>query len=151
MSFPSVLSPTLSFRFFFLIATFTTFTFQPNSLEVYPQQTSGQAVVTGVYPCPRYVPLLFVAHRVSAFPLLVDLHRMYVTHALALSANQCFMQQEAPTSVHSARLEPTKLILMGWRTTYQATGDAGGACVYCSSMSWYFSFRTAVPFWGQTT
>ena len=26
------------------------------------------------------------------------------------------------------RLEPTKLILIGTRTTYQATGDAGFAC-----------------------
>ena len=28
--------------------------------------------------------------------------------------------------MHSVRLEPTKLILIGTRTTYQATGDAGG-------------------------
>ena len=27
--------------------------------------------------------------------------------------------------MHSVRLEPTKLILIGTRTTYQATGDAG--------------------------
>ena len=27
--------------------------------------------------------------------------------------------------MHSVRLEPTKLILVGTRTTYQATGDAG--------------------------
>ena len=27
--------------------------------------------------------------------------------------------------MHSMRLEPTKLILVGTRTTYQATGDAG--------------------------
>ena len=35
------------------------------------------------------------------------------------------MQEKAPTSMHSVRLEPTKLILIGTRTTYQATGDAG--------------------------
>ena len=29
--------------------------------------------------------------------------------------------------MHSVRLEPTKLILIGTRTTYQATGD-GGVC-----------------------
>ena len=28
-------------------------------------------------------------------------------------------------SMHSVRLKPTKLILIGTRTTYQATGDAG--------------------------
>ena len=27
--------------------------------------------------------------------------------------------------MYSVRLEPTKLILIGTRTTYQATGDAG--------------------------
>ena len=27
--------------------------------------------------------------------------------------------------MHSVRLEPTKLFLVGTRTTYQATGDAG--------------------------
>ena len=36
-----------------------------------------------------------------------------------------FMQEKVPTSMHSVRLEPTKLILMSTRTTYQATGDAG--------------------------
>ena len=39
------------------------------------------------------------------------------------------MQEEAPTRIYehalSVRLEPTKLILTGTRTTYQATGDAG--------------------------
>ena len=35
------------------------------------------------------------------------------------------MQEKAPTSMHSVRLEPTKSILIGTRTTYQATGDAG--------------------------
>ena len=44
---------------------------------------------------------------------------------LALSATFFFMQEKAPTSMHSVRLEPTKLILIAARTTYQATGDAG--------------------------
>ena len=35
-----------------------------------------------------------------------------------------FMQEKVPTSMHSVRLEPTKWILIGTRTTYQATGDA---------------------------
>ena len=85
-----------------------------------------QAVVTGVYPPPpRYGPLFFVTHRVhSAFLLLVDFHRKKVTHALALSDNQFLFQEKAPTSMHSARLEPTKLVLTGTRTTYQATADA---------------------------
>ena len=37
------------------------------------------------------------------------------------------MQEKVPTSMHSVRLEPTKLTLAGTRTTYedQTTGDAG--------------------------
>ena len=31
----------------------------------YPQRSSGEAVVTGVVPSPRYVPSIFVAHRVQ--------------------------------------------------------------------------------------
>ena len=31
---------------------------------------------------------------------------------------------KVPTSMHSAKLEPTKLTLTDTRTTYQATGDA---------------------------
>ena len=35
------------------------------------------------------------------------------------------MQEKVLTSVRLVRLEPTKLILVGTRTTYQSTGDAG--------------------------
>ena len=31
----------------------------------YALRSSGQAVVTGVVPSPRYVPLIFIAHRVQ--------------------------------------------------------------------------------------
>ena len=40
--------------------------------------------------------------------------------------------------MHSVRLEPTKLILTGTRTTYQATGDAG-TYVYLLFMSLVFA------------
>ena len=35
------------------------------------------------------------------------------------------MQEKAPTSMHSVRLGPTKLVLVGTRTTYQATKPPG--------------------------
>ena len=35
----------------------------------------------------------------SAFPLLVGFHRMLLTHALSLPANQFLMQEKVPTSV----------------------------------------------------
>ena len=51
---------------------------------------------------------------------------MLLTHALALSANQFFYAKKSPYEyVHSVRIEPAKLILVGTRTTYQATGEAG--------------------------
>ena len=51
---------------------------------------------------------------------------MFLTHALALSANQFFYAKKSPYEyVHSVRIELAKLILVGTRTTYQATGDAG--------------------------
>ena len=57
--------------------------------------------------------------------LLVDFHRMLLTHALALSAKQFFMQEKVPTSMCTVRIKLAKLILVGTRITYQATGDAG--------------------------
>ena len=66
-------------------------------------------------------------------PLLVEIHRMELTHALARSATVFFflIQEKVPTSMHSVRLEPTKLIFIGTRTTSKATGGAGcGRCFY---------------------
>ena len=40
------------------------------------------------------------------------------------------MQEKAPTSMRSVRLEPTKLILIGSRNTYQATGYADALRVF---------------------
>ena len=50
---------------------------------------SGQAVVTGVVPSPpRFLPSIFIAHRVPAIPLLVHCSSsVLLTHALALSAS----------------------------------------------------------------
>ena len=82
--------------FFFII----TFTFQLNSYEVYRQRSSGQAVFTGVVPSsPRHVPSIFIAG--LAFPLLVDFHRMLLTHALVLSVSQLFMKEKVPTSMYT--------------------------------------------------
>ena len=54
---------------------------------------------------------------------------MLLTHALALSANQ-FLRKKSPYEyVHSVRIELAKLILVGTRITYQATGGAG--CLLC--------------------
>ena len=50
---------------------------------------SGQAVVTGVIPSPpRFLPSIFIAHRVQQSRCSSIVHRMLLTHALALSASQ---------------------------------------------------------------
>ena len=74
---------------------------------------SGQAVVTGVVPSPsRFLPSIFIAHRVQRSHCSSIFHRVLLTHALALSASQ-FMRKKKSlriyVSIHSAGLELTKL------------------------------------------
>ena len=54
---------------------------------------------------------------------------MLLTHALALSAAVInYYARKSPYEyVHSGRIELAKLILVGTRITYQATGDADSA------------------------
>ena len=74
---------------------------------------SGQAVVTGVFPSPpRFLPSIFIAHRVQQSRCSSIFHRMLLTHALALSASQFEHKKKSQriyTSMHSAGLELTKL------------------------------------------
>ena len=75
---------------------------------------SGQAVVTGVVPSPpRFLPAIFIAHRVQQSHYSSIFHRVLsLTHALALSASQFVHKkrsQRSYTSMHSAGLELTKL------------------------------------------
>ena len=50
---------------------------------------SGQAVVTGVTPSPpRFLPSIFIAYRVQQSHCSSIVHRVLLTHALALSASQ---------------------------------------------------------------
>ena len=74
---------------------------------------SGQAVVTGVIPSPpRFLPSIFIAHRVQQSHCSSIFHRTLLTHALALSASQFVHKKKSQriyTSMHSAGLELTKL------------------------------------------
>ena len=74
---------------------------------------SGQAVVTGVIPSPpRFLPSIFIAHRVQQSHCSSIVHRMLLTHALALYASQFVHKKKSQriyTSMHSAGLELTKL------------------------------------------
>ena len=74
---------------------------------------SGQAVVTGVFPFPpRFLPSIFIAHRVQQSHCSSIVHRVLLTHALGLSASQFVHKKKSQriyTSMHSAGLELTKL------------------------------------------
>ena len=74
---------------------------------------SGRAVVTGVVPSPpRFLPSIFIAHRVQQSHCSSIVHRVLLTHALALSASQFVHKKKSQriyTSMHSAGLELTKL------------------------------------------
>ena len=73
---------------------------------------SGQAVVTGVIPSPpRFLPSIFIAHRVQQSHCSSICHRVLLTLALALSASQIVHKKKSQryTSMHSAGLELTKL------------------------------------------
>ena len=75
---------------------------------------SGQAVDTGVVPSPRFLPSIFIAHRVQQSHCSSIFHRMLlrVTHALALSATRFVHKKMSPriyTSMHSGGFELTKL------------------------------------------
>ena len=74
---------------------------------------SGQAVVTGVVPSPpRFLPSIFIAHRVQQSHCSSIFRRVLLTYALALSASQFVYKKKSRriyTSMHSAGLELTKL------------------------------------------
>ena len=74
---------------------------------------SGQAVVTGVVPSPlRFLPSIFIAHRVQQSHCSSIFHRVLLTHALALSASQFEHKkkfQRIYTSMNATGLELTKL------------------------------------------
>ena len=74
---------------------------------------SGQAVLTGVVPSsPRFLPSIFIAHRVQQSHCSSIFHRVLLTHALAFSANQLVSKKNSSriyTSMHLGGFELTKL------------------------------------------
>ena len=72
---------------------------------------SGQTVVTGVVPSPRFLHSIFIAHRVQQSHCSSIFHRVLLTHALALSASQFVRKKKSPriyASMHSGGFELTK-------------------------------------------
>ena len=70
-------------------------------------------MITGVVPSfPRFLPSIFIAHRVPQSHCSWIFHRVLLPHALALSANQFVRKKKPPriyTSMHSGGFELTKL------------------------------------------
>ena len=75
----------------------------------------GQAVVTGVVISPpRFLPLIFIAHRAQQSHCSSIFHGVLLTHALAPSASQFVHKKKSPrmdTSMHSgdSKLTYTRL------------------------------------------
>ena len=77
---------------------------------------------------PRFLPSIFIAHRVLQSHCSSIFHRVLLTHALALSASQFVRKKNSPRiyiSMHSAGFELTKLPIPGSRITSYATGATG--------------------------
>ena len=74
---------------------------------------SGHAVVTSVVPSPpRFLPSIFIAHKVQRPHCSSMFHRVLLTHALAFSASQFVPKKKSPriyTNMHSGGFELTKL------------------------------------------
>ena len=70
-------------------------------------------MVTGVVPSPpRFLPSIFIAHRVQQSHCSSIFHRVLLTHALALSISKFVHKKKSQrfyASMHSAGLEMTKL------------------------------------------
>ena len=72
-----------------------------------------QAVITGVVLSPpRFLPSIFIAHRVQQSHCSSIFHRVLLTHAPTLSASQFVHKKKSQriyTRMHSAGIELTKL------------------------------------------
>ena len=70
-------------------------------------------MVTGVVPStPRFLPSIFIAHKVQQSHCSSIFHRVLLTHALALSVSQFVHKKKSPriyTSMHSGEFKLTKL------------------------------------------
>ena len=118
----------LSYTRFSVLFLVVTFTFQPNLWEVLctfgdlldkPWSQVSSLLRPGTCLC-------FLSRKGFSIPTARRFSSNAVhTHALAHSAYHFFRQEQVPTSMHSVRLEPTKLILLGTRTTYSSTKPRG--------------------------
>ena len=80
---------------------------------------SGQAVVTSVIrSSPRFLPSIFIAHRVQQSNCLSTCHRVLLTHALALLCTRQSPHEFLRVRMRSGELEFTKLTIK----IYQAQG-----------------------------
>ena len=76
-------------------------------------QLLDKPCVTGVVPSsPRFLPSIFIAHRVQQSHCSSIFHGVLHSHAVALSASQFVRKKKSPriyASMHSVGLELTKL------------------------------------------
>ena len=108
---------------------------------------SGQAVVTGVVPSPpRFLPSIFIAHRVQQSHCSSIFDRVLLTHALALSASQFVRKKKSQriyTSMHSTGLELTKLTYTRLEDNLIHTGATGSTRYLYKVVSRYSAVKIA--------
>ena len=78
---------------------------------------------------PRFLPSIFLAHRVQQSHCSSIFHRMLLTHSLALSASQFVPKKKSPriyTSMHAGGFELTKLTYTLFRTGAKIIADLHG-------------------------
>ena len=100
-------------------------------------------MVTGVVPSsPRFLPSIFVMHRVQQSHCSLMFHRVLLTRALALSASQFVHKKKSRriyTSMHTAGLELTKLTYTRLEDNLiRHRGDRLGGVVERVASSFYF-------------
>ena len=110
-------------------------------------------MVTGVIPSPpRFSPSIFIAHRVQQSHCLSIVHRVLLTHALALSASQFVHKKKSQriyTSMHSAGLELTKLTYTSLEDNLiRHRGDRSGT-IYPTRYPKFDAGAVWGPLWGR--
>ena len=109
-------------------------------------------MVTGVIPSPpRFLPSIFIAHRVQQSHCSSIFHRTLLTHALALSASQFVHKKKSQriyTSMHSAGLELTKLTYTRLKDNLiRHRGDRSKKCIcLCRLYLVQYQFVSALLF-----
>ena len=124
MSFDKIFDLTAGgYLYFYNILMQISFFF-PSHTSTFQLLDKPRSQVSSLLP-PRFLPSIFIAHRVQQFHWSSIFHRVLLTHALALSASQFVHKKKSPrmyTSMHSGGFELTRLTYTRLEDNLIATG-----------------------------